>query len=155
MQSTARSSSHCLPTMSCMPSQAGTRVTAIALATFTVVIVFCAVYSLFRVGLYFVADAILRIIHHEYHAYFQRNQAESETDESGKASNPRPSPGNAGNRGACVACVIAYREDEAIFERCLRSYTELGTSCKAFVLGVDGDGPDDLAMTAIFRKVGH
>lgn len=137
-----------------MSSLASTRVALIALATFTVVSVFCSVFFLFRVGLYIAADAILRFIHYEYHAYFQRNQGGSETDEPCKASGTCPSPGNAGNGGACVACVIAYRENETVFERCLRSYTELGTSCKAFVLGVDGDGPDDLAMTAVFKKVG-
>lgn len=128
--------------MSCMPSLPDTRAALIALATSTVVSVFCSVYFLFRVGLYFATDAMLQTIHHEYHAYFQRSLAS-------------PPPGHAGNAEACVACVIAYREDETVFERCLRSYTKLGTSCKAFVLGVDGEGPDNLAMTTVFKKVGR
>jgi hypothetical protein len=54
-----------------------------------------------------------------------------------------------------VACVIAYREDPILFERCLRSYVDSAGKgkCRAFVLGIDGNQDADMAMLEILQKV--
>jgi hyaluronan synthase len=52
----------------------------------------------------------------------------------------------------CLASVVGYREESALFEKCLKSY--YGTpGLKIMVVGVDGNESKDLEMVQVVQKV--
>ena len=53
---------------------------------------------------------------------------------------------------SCIASVIRYRDDPALYARCLRSYLDR-TEVGFFVAGIDGDEEQDLGMVKTFREV--
>ena len=50
-----------------------------------------------------------------------------------------------------IACVVGHREDPDLFERCLRSYVDIGYGC--LVVGIDGNDHQDKRMLQVFEKV--
>lgn len=52
----------------------------------------------------------------------------------------------------CIAAIVGYREDPAIFTKALESYLD-AEGCRFVLTCVDGNGPEDQAMVEVFRKV--
>ncbi|KAG8162273.1 hypothetical protein KVR01_008038 [Diaporthe batatas] len=51
-----------------------------------------------------------------------------------------------------IAAVVGWREDPALWTRCLESYKK-AVGCKFLLAGIDGHDPDDMEMVDIFKKV--
>ncbi|KAH9893106.1 hyaluronan synthase [Xylariomycetidae sp. FL2044] len=61
--------------------------------------------------------------------------------------------GHASNRNLdCLAAVVGYREDPAIFTRALESYLQ-ADNCRFVLASVDGDVEEDQEMINVFKKV--
>ncbi|PWY80584.1 hypothetical protein BO70DRAFT_387603 [Aspergillus heteromorphus CBS 117.55] len=63
---------------------------------------------------------------------------------------PRLSP--AGPGPDCMAAVVGYREDPALFARALESYNS-AEGCRFVLVGIDGDEEADMEMVRVFQKV--
>lgn len=50
-----------------------------------------------------------------------------------------------------VACLVGYREEPRLFEEALRAVKD--AKCKCLVVGIDGNGREDLLMLESFQKV--
>jgi hypothetical protein len=122
-----------------------------------IILVMTTVLILVYTNSYVLADAILQIILYEINARRNCQHRNSpRTEELDRTTTPGASkdPGRQHCLGF-VACVIAYREDSILFERCLRSYVDSGGNgkCRPFVLGIDGNEDADMAMFVILQKV--
>lgn len=51
-----------------------------------------------------------------------------------------------------IAAIVGWREDPALWERCLESY-RTAVGCKFLLAGIDGHDSDDTEMIDIFQKV--
>lgn len=57
------------------------------------------------------------------------------------------------NQGAeCMATIVGYREDPALFARALESYKNI-PECRLVLVGVDGDDVPDMEMIRVFQQV--
>lgn len=54
----------------------------------------------------------------------------------------------------CIAAVVGWREDPALFTRAMESY-KAAKSCKFLLVGIDGDEVEDMDMVRVFNKVGQ
>lgn len=52
----------------------------------------------------------------------------------------------------CMAAVVGWREDPALFTRALESY-KFASSCAFLLVGIDGDETEDQEMVNVFNKV--
>ncbi|KAL1633939.1 hypothetical protein SLS56_002530 [Neofusicoccum ribis] len=52
-----------------------------------------------------------------------------------------------------LVSIVGYREEEALFRRCLQSYRTTCTGATTLLVGIDGDKPEDLEMVAAVRSV--
>ena len=113
-----------------------------------IIVVITTVLILVYTNSYVLADAMLQIILYEINA--RRNCQER------NLTIYKRSKDHDRQRGLeFVTCVIGYREDSILLERCLRSYVESARNgkCRAFVLGIDGNEDADMTMFKILQKV--
>ena len=59
---------------------------------------------------------------------------------------------NPANNARCMASVVGYREEPGLFSKCLESYRNC-PGLEIMLIGIDGDGPQDMEMANIARKV--
>ena len=52
----------------------------------------------------------------------------------------------------CMASVVGYREETGLFTKCLESYRNC-PGLEIMLIGIDGDGPQDMEMANIARRV--
>ena len=122
-----------------------------------VILVITTVLILVYTKCYVLADAMLQIILYEVNA--RRNCQDRNSRIQGKLdriTTHGTSKDRNRQRGlGFVACVIGYREDPILLERCLRSYVESARNgkCRAFVLGIDGNEDADMTMFKFLQKV--
>ncbi|EOD52497.1 putative glycosyltransferase family 2 protein [Neofusicoccum parvum UCRNP2] len=80
-------------------------------------------------------------------AQLQRKTAHADAEHSAAAGR-----GNAAGVPYLVS-IVGYREEEALFRRCLQSYRTTCTGAATLLVGIDGDEPEDLEMVATVRSV--
>ncbi|GME59640.1 Glycosyltransferase family 2 [Neofusicoccum parvum] len=80
-------------------------------------------------------------------AQLQRKTAHADAEHSAAAGR-----GNAAGVPYLVS-IVGYREEEALFRRCLQSYRTTCTGAATLLVGIDGDEPEDLEMVAAVRSV--
>jgi hyaluronan synthase len=52
----------------------------------------------------------------------------------------------------CIAAIVGWREDPALFTRALTSYKD-AQSCGFVIAGIDGDAEEDMEMVQVFNEV--
>lgn len=69
-----------------------------------------------------------------------------------KVSAPSPSASGTSSKLDCMAAVVGWREDPALFTRALESY-RMAKACTFLLVGIDGDEEADQDMVDVFHKV--
>ena len=54
----------------------------------------------------------------------------------------------------CLASVVGYREEPTLFRKCLESYRNTA-GLEVLLLGIDGNGRDDMEMVRVVQEVGR
>lgn len=62
------------------------------------------------------------------------------------------SPRREAESSEAIAAIVGWREDSALWARCLESY-KTARGCKFLLAGIDGHDSDDMEMIDIFKKV--
>ncbi|KAI0470583.1 hyaluronan synthase [Xylariaceae sp. FL0804] len=107
-------------------------------------------------------DTIMGVVLAEYCAwgnerYRKRTALRNENDalalsEKAAAAHGRDRSFASDRRLDCLAAVVGYREDPAIFKRALESYID-ADNCRFVLASVDGDAPEDQEMVNVFSRV--
>lgn len=109
------------------------------------------VVARYTYGFPLLIEGVLQIIFSEVNRrkqarrYRQYEQQSQDVEELGE---------EASRRTECVGAVIGYREDPAIFRRCLESYRDdTSRAARVLVVGIDGNEAEDMQMIAMAEKV--